>query len=400
MLKSVIFSGMNYRDISIIVVGSGLSGSTFVAAIAPWVREVIWLDRESSQTAATVSDQRPLSLSYTTVVLLQNLGLWDSLSPYSGPIKQVHVSEQGRLGSLLLSAVDMDVAALGYVVPYVELEKIVFDAATARKNVRRIYITEIDSIDEQEGVAIHVATTAGSETIHADYLVAADGLHSRCRELLHIKTRKKDHHDRALTAMITLKKPHDCCAYERFTKRGVLALLPMWDRYQYRLVWTLDRDEVNASTHEDVLAAVETTFGTRIGAITGLELMGSYPLSTTIALQQATQRCVLLGDSAHRIYPIAAQGYNLTARDCAALVDCIVQSQELSVYAKQRQRDQCFIAGFTQGLEWIFGLQLPLLDHLRSTALLKLDMLTFTKQALLQNLLGRHGQQAELLCEA
>lgn len=388
---------MNYADISIAVVGSGLAGSTFIAAIAAHVRDVILLDRVMPEMQ---HDQRPISLSYSTVTLLKNLGLWDKLSEQAGLIEQVHVSEQGRLGSLRLAAADMQFDALGYVIPFAKLQTVIYQRALEQRNVHQLIVNDIVAIDEAENVSLTVMTESGEQQVQADYLIAADGMHSRCRELLDITAKETDHNDTALTAILTIEQPHQGIAYERFTKRGTMALLPMWDRHQYRLVWTLSSEQVQALTSDELMTAVMDVFGSRIGVINGLKMTGGYPLKTILAKQQVTQRCVLLGDSAHRIYPLSAQGYNLTARDCAALVDCLLTTCELDEYAAQRKRDQRVITGFTQGLEWVFGLQLPLFDHLRATALFKTDMLPPLKRKLVNELLGRHGRMAELLCEA
>lgn len=392
-------SVMKYADISIAVVGSGLAGSTFIAAIAAYVREVILLERCIPEAMTQLHDQRPISLSYSTYVMLQNLGLWDQLSVQAGLIEQVHVSEQGRLGSLQLTAADAKLDALGYVIPFGRLQEIIYRQALSHANVRHIIMTDVIAINEADSVEITLMTTEGEQIIYADYLVAADGMHSPCRELLNISIKKTDHHDNALTAILTLQQPHDGIAYERFTKQAVFALLPMWDRYQYRLVCTLDSEQSSLISDDNLLRMATECFASRIGPILSLVQAGCYPLKTIIAKQQTTQRCVLLGDSAHRIYPLSAQGYNLTVRDCAVLVDCLTHSCSLDDYARARKTDQQFIVNFTQGLEWLFGLQFPLLNHLRSTALFKIDMLLPLKRKLIQQLLGRQGHLAELLCE-
>jgi 2-octaprenyl-6-methoxyphenol hydroxylase len=383
----------------IIVIGSGLAGATFIAAMASGMAKITLLERCLPDALTGKKDERPISLSYSSVILLKNLGLWDSLKPFAGAIQSVHVSEQDRFGSLTLNARDAKLDALGYVVPFYLLQETIYQYAMSCNNVTCISVNDIIAISEGDQVSVTFATERGEQTLQADKLVAADGMHSRCRELLHIGIKETAHNDVALAAIVQLARAHNDTAYERFTKQGVMALLPMWDKHQYRLVWTIDKALGESLTDAQLTAAVEHAFSSRIGAVASMQRMGHYPLSTLIAKQQVTEHCVLLGDSAHRIYPLAAQGYNLTVRDCATLVDVFVENKPLADYVTLRAKDQKFINCFTQSLEWVFGLQLPLLDHLRSTALLKMDLLTPVKNQLIQSILGRNSRQPALLCE-
>ena len=380
----------------IIVVGSGLVGATFIAAAKHLNCRITLLERAPVNQA---HDERPISLSYPTIILLQNLGLWSLLVKHATPILQVHVSEQGRLGSLLLKASDSQHDALGYVIPYHLLEKTLYDHAAQRDCVERIEVTDIVAIQESTQNAITFATQAGEQTLAADYVIAADGVNSRCRQLLNIHATETGHGDSAVTALITCQQSHDGTAYERFTKQGVLALLPMWDQHQYRLVWTVNKDYFASLTEQAIIDKIKTAFETRIGTITAFELKDSYPLKTVLAQLQATQHTVLLGDSAHRIYPLAAQGYNLAVRDIAVLIDVLQDQKPLADYVTQRKADQQFTTQFTAGLECIFGLQVPLFNHVRAMGLFSADLLPFVKKRLIRQISGQVGRQPRLLCK-
>ena len=380
----------------IIVVGSGLVGATFIAAAQRLQCRITLLDRAP---IAQTSDQRPISLSYPTIILLKNLGLWSSLAKHATPISQVHVSEQGRLGSLLLKASDSKHDALGYVMPYHLLEQTLSDHIAQLDFVERIAVTDIVAIQESTHNIITFATTAGEHTLTADYLIAADGVNSRCRQLLNIHTTETVHGDIAVTGLLTCQQPHHGTAYERFTRHGVLALLPMWGHNHYRFVWTVNHDYFKSVTEQDILSMIEAAFQTRMGAVTSLALQEQYPLKTVLAERQVTAHTVLLGDSAHRIYPLAAQGYNLAVRDIAVVIDVLQDHQSLADYAAQRKADQQFTTTFTAGLETLFGLQVPLFNHVRALGLFSADLLPFVRRRLIRQISGQVGRQPRLLCE-
>ena len=53
----------------------------------------------------------------------------------------------------------------------------------------------------------------------------------------------------------------------------------------------------------------------------------SIPLNATHATQYFKNRCVLVGDSAHRIHPLAGQGANLGFQDVKALVQALCKAR-------------------------------------------------------------------------
>ncbi len=381
----------------IVVVGSGLAGATFVAAMADQPVRITILERQLPDMLVGEQDERPISLSYSTVTALKNLRLWPALQEYACPIKTVQVSEQGRLGSLELNAADAGLSALGYVVPFFRLYKQLYAQLSENAQVKVKTIHDINAINETpEHVSLTIKDHKGLHQLEADLLVAADGSNSRCRGLLNIKAKKTTHHDSAFTAILNLDGHHQYKAFERFTSRGTLALLPMWDVQQYRLVWTVDNDYFKTLSDEGIIKIIENSFRGKIGNIKNFKRLGQYPLQTILAERQTTQRAVLLGDSAHRIYPLAAQGYNLTMRDIGLLVEC---HADLVSYANIRKKDQRFTARFTQNLELLFGLNLPLLDHVRATGLFMLDLLPPMKRHLIRKFLGQTGRQPQLLCQ-
>lgn len=382
-------------DRHLIVVGSGLVGATFISSAARLGCRITLLDKAP---LVSVPDERPISLSYATVTLLKNLGLWHLLEKQASSIRQVHVSEQGRLGSLLLKASDVQHNALGYVIPYHLLEKTVCDQVKQSDFVNHIVVDDIINIEESTQVTVTFSSKQGNKTLVADRLIAADGANSRCRQLLGIKTTETSHGDIAVTALLTCQQAHDGTAYERFTRHGALALLPMWNPHHYRLVWTVDQNYFLSLSEQDILTVIKMAFQTRIGPIISYESQGNYPLKTVMAHQQVTQQTVLLGDSAHRIYPLAAQGYNLAVRDSAMLVDVLYDKKPLADYIARRGPDQQFTTKFTQGLEFIFGLQVPLFDHVRAMGLLAADLLPCVRQQLIYQILGQTGRQPSLLC--
>lgn len=384
----------------VIVVGTGLVGSTLLCALRDTKLKIAVLDKAPATPASvTPSDQRPLSLARASQVYLAQLGVWSALSDMAGPIDQVHISEAGHFGQCTFTAADFSGEKPGVVVPAGALQSALFARALDNPACHTFQSQAITGITQQDdSITLCYRDSESTHSLQGKLLIAADGLQSPCRHILGIATSKQDHRDVALTAILSLAVPHEAVAYERFTKQGVMAILPMWDVKQLRLVWTLDAEKASALDAAAVLAAVTAAFGGRLSALTDCQLTGTYPLSTVIAKTQTQGRAVLLGDSAHRLYPLAAQGYNLSLRDVRVLSrllhkalrhgDDIGGEALLQRYVSQRASAQSAVLRVTQSLECVFGLQLPFLGLCRGVGLLATDAIAPLKQSIIQAIGG------------
>ena len=127
-----------------------------------------------------------------------------------------------------------------------------------------------------------------------------------------------------------------------------------------------------------------------------------FPLKTVIAEKQITQSAVLLGNAAHTIYPVAAQGFNLGLHDAALLSDVLMEAKknigDLSVlknYEAQVSTHQQAIFCITNQLTYVF--ELPLIGGLRGLGLFTTDLITPLKNKLAKHTMGIAGKLPRLL---
>ena len=157
--------------------------------------------------------------------------------------------------------------------------------------------------------------------------MAADGANSAVRDMMGITAQKSHYGQRAVIGNLLPEKDIDNMAYERFTKQGPLAMLPVADG-RAGFVWTVseqDADRVMALDDDAFLAELQHEFGYRLGEFSRVGKRASYPLVLSRALRLTSTRSVLIGNSAHGLHPVSAQGFNLGMRDVAAIVDCIAE---------------------------------------------------------------------------
>src|SRR5690606_15371500 len=170
----------------------------------------------------------------------------------------------------------------------------------------------------------HMQTAAG-DSLSAGVTVVADGAASPLRRALGIGVDAKRYGQRAIIANLRLSRPHGGVAYERFTRAGPLALLPLGSGAgadRMALVWTLPEEraaEGLALSERECLRRLQRELGYRAGRLLQLGRRDSYPLQMQTAREQVRSQLVLLGNAAHSLHPVAGQGFNLTLRDAAGL---------------------------------------------------------------------------------
>ncbi|MBT8506534.1 2-octaprenyl-6-methoxyphenyl hydroxylase [Coxiella-like endosymbiont of Rhipicephalus sanguineus] len=353
---------------------------------------------------------RPITLSYASYQILQTLGVWEDLAAESCPISTVQVSDQGALGTLRFRSSELRVPALGYVVPFYKLQHVLYQRAASQKNVEIIPITKILAIHCGGVASVNCLAVEGEKDLQTNLLVAADGTQSTARRLLNIPTEEKNENEVALIASMELAKPHNQTAYERFTPQGTLAILPLFNQSQCCLVWSLSKqlaEKVSEWSDEEFQSKVQKIFKNRLGEIKSLKRGKQFPLQLLIAKEQIRPGFVLLGNAAHTLYPIAAQGFNLGLRDVAALSELVVSAYQkhkllgeinlLQEYIKWRKEDQDRIIGLTRNISQWFGLQLPLVNRVRGLGLLATELLPPIKNQLAKRLLGLAGRLPKLV---
>lgn len=379
------------RDV--VVIGAGPVGATLSLALADGDLDVVALDARA--TGAAARGDRSLALSHGSRLIFERLGVWGAVAATPAavtPIQAVDVSQLGGFGQVRLEAAEHHLPALGYIVGYRALQA-ALDAELARRGAGLRYDCAATRIAATPGYVSIDARQAGEPIELSARLVAlADG----GGELLPEGARRRHDYDQvALIGKLALREPHRGVAFERFTPEGPLALLPENDRYG--LVWTTTPERAAALLalpESEFLAALEERIGTGAvrdaipGGFAGIDERRSFPLRLEYALRVVRERCVLVGNAAQALHPIAGQGLNLGLRDAYELAqelldtprDAIGSRDALAAYARRRQLDRLSGIAFTHGLLGLFGNALPILSWPRGLALTMLDCLPVLKR--------------------
>ena len=366
-------------DYDCAIIGAGMVGASAAVALARRGLAVALLERRAAPSSqAIAADVRALVLSAASVEILSAAGLWTALALQAEAITDIHVHERGQFGAVRLNARSAGLAALGWACPADGLLASVQSAAEhcagvsahwgAHYTGHRVADDEVRITFEQDG-------TQGS--LPARLLSAADGADSAVRDTAGIALDVHDYAQDAIVANLVVSRPQAHTAFERFTMRGPLALIPRGGA-RYVAVQCLDRDGAESAvalSDSDYLTLLERRFGLRLGRLSQLGARHRHRLIRREAARLTAPRLALAGNAARTVHPNAAQGLNLGLRDVAALVALLGPGVDggsgavLARYAASRADDQSRTVGFTDALAQGFISRSPLVACARRAAL-------------------------------
>ncbi|MDH3305112.1 MAG: 2-octaprenyl-6-methoxyphenyl hydroxylase [Gammaproteobacteria bacterium] len=403
------------RDIhyDIVIAGGGMVGTSLALALAPLGLSIAVVEAVARQAGAQPSfDDRSTALSRSTQRMFMAMGLWGEVVAASTPITSIHVSDKGRFGFSHVDAEEQGVEALGYVVINRVLGSVLDAAMSDLDGVDLVCparIVDAELSPEQAGVVIEYGN-GKRQTLHCKLLVAADGANSAVREMMGISVRKRHYGQRAVIGNVLPEHKLHNRAYERFTARGPLAILPVADD-RAGFIWAVPEDDaerVLALDDDTFLSELQAEFGYRLGTFSQVGKRASYPLTLSRAVRLTSTRSVLIGNAAHGLHPVAAQGFNLGMRDVAALCDCIADSRADSIevdpgdeellerYARWRRSDQNKLVRFTDSLVRLFGSSRRPFRALRNLGMLGFDLIPGVRSVFAKHTMGLAGNLPRL----
>ncbi len=344
-------------DYDVLIVGGGPVGAALALALRDSALNVAVVEARAPETAA--ADPRPIALSHGSRLILERLGVWDALAPVT-PIARIHVSQRGGFGRVELDAGEAGLPALGYVLDYTRLARILAGGLGAGRCDYLTGATVTGLASGQDGTRAQLERGKGPEYVAARLVAVADG--GALTAITQVRTR--DYRQAAVTARVKSRVPHRNVAYERFTPTGPLALLP--DGKMLAVVWTTTPEhaqELCALPDAGFLQQLEHAFGSRLGGFAATGARAMFPLALKVASRIAVPRVAALGNAAQTLHPVAGQGLNLGLRDAWELAELVRGcsreevggSALLRAYAARRRLDRGGGVWFTDTLVRFFS---------------------------------------------
>jgi 2-octaprenyl-6-methoxyphenol hydroxylase len=308
------------------VIGAGPAGLTAALALCALGVEVAIAAPAYDPTRAD-ADRRTTALLPGSIELLKNLGVWKDCEDQSAALEGVRIVDDGgglvRAPEVLFKAQELGLASFGANVPNAVLNTALYARACATAGLRWLPTSAVVKVAPgRELVTIELAEGGA---IKAALVVAADGRASIARTAAAIATRSWSYAQTAIAATFHHSRPHAGVTTELHRRAGPLTTVPLPEDAS-SLVWV---EEPALAAHlaalDDAafLAALAPRLQGLLGSLRDIGPRAAHSLSGLSALRMGQNRVALVGEAAHVIPPIGAQGLNLGLRDAAALAECV-----------------------------------------------------------------------------
>ncbi len=276
-------------------------------------------------------DPRTTALMQPSMQMLKFIGVWnDELKAVCAPLKQLHlIDDTGNLVTapkIQFSSTEMNLEEFGWNVPLARL------VPALRARAEALGVTFIASISVSAHADEHkiIVQTEAGENYEAKILLAADGADSALRKSLGIGTENWSFDQSALATSFSHSASHQSVSTEYHKLAGPFTTVPLPGN-RSSLVWMDRPARIEALLQmSDAELAIEIQLETKgsLGRISDIGTRKAFPMRGQRATTFASQRCMVVGEAAHVLPPIGAQGLNLSLRDAAQAVDLIIGAED------------------------------------------------------------------------
>jgi 2-octaprenyl-6-methoxyphenol hydroxylase len=338
---------------AIAVVGGGPAGLAAALALARLGAAVTLLDAGRARPPTRTAAIFPPSMA-----LLRELGVWPALAARGRPLRGMRIvscaDDETVLDEVLFEPKEIGEPILATNLADADIVAVLDEAARAAGVRRRT--GEVVALERDiAGVTLRLADDL--EPWRGALVVGADGRNSTVRRLAAIPVDRRRYAQAALVSRFRHAGRHHGISIEIHRPGGPFTTVPL-EEHVSNLVWVEHRPTV------DALTAAPARFAAEVGRLAGRWLgeVGevvpavAYPLESLQARRLAAPRVVLMGEAAHAMSPIGAQGLNTSFADVKALAEALAPAlargldpgrpETLLGYERARRTDQTLRSGF------------------------------------------------------
>ncbi|WP_316236506.1 UbiH/UbiF family hydroxylase [Bradyrhizobium sp. SZCCHNR1015] len=305
----------------VIVVGGGPAGLATAIALSQTGARTALVARQ-----APYADNRTTALLGGSVDFLDEIGVWSACRDRAAGLKAMRlVDDTGRLiraPEVRFVADEIGLEMFGYNIANAVLVEALEQRAGEIDGLVRIAEDAESVRSDADAVTV---TSASGRVLTARLVVGADGRHSPCREAAGIGVSRRTLQQSALTFNITHARPHFNVSTEFHTPQGPCVFVPLpGDRCS--VVWVAapkEADRLFALDDDALSAAAERQSHSIFGRVRVEPGRHVFPLAIERPLSYAQNRIALVGEAAHVVPPIGAQGLNLGLRDGIDIADVV-----------------------------------------------------------------------------
>lgn len=374
------------------VVGAGPAGLSAAIALAREGFATVLVGAPSPS-----DDGRTVALLDGSVRFLAAIGAWDAIAADAAPLAVMRIIDDTgslfRAPPLIFHAAEIGLDAFGFNVENVRLVTALTATAEATEGLTVISDTVADIA---VGSAAAILGLGGGGRLSTSLVVGADGRASLVRRAAGIPAHTWSYPQAALTTILEHERPHHDTSSEFHTRAGPFTLVPLPGR-RSSLVWVCapaEADRLVGFDDAELASAVERRGQAILGSMHIAGPRGRVPMTGLSARSFTAPRTALVGEAAHVLPPIGAQGLNLGLRDAAALRDALVGARRgsrdagsaagLAAYERGRAFDAGLRTAVVDGLNRALLADIAPVDFLRGAGMVTLGLIGPLRRAVMR----------------
>ncbi|MEY4480328.1 MAG: hypothetical protein RLZZ267_1006 [Bacillota bacterium] len=312
----------------VLISGGGVGGLMLALKLAQKNIQVIILEKE---TAPAIKYKGEL-VQPRSLVILQSLGLLDEVMRHAQRLNTTSIVETWGSNKRAKIAFHYDridhPLNFALMINHEVFKSILLHALKQYACITYMKPCKFLSLKGWDGQSFHKATAHNLETdtlfeIEADYIIGAEGRHSPIRRGLEIGLKDYEYNHYFLT--VSFNAPPTLLDSEMIVKgHRFLGLFPL-SKQRVRTALLIKPDEYKTmkrdglQTFYDLYLQMDPTLDGYVQQIKSWkEIQLMIPVRHN-AEQYVYANCVLIGDAAHSVHPMAGEGMNLALQDADAL---------------------------------------------------------------------------------
>ena len=318
-------------ETDVFIAGAGLAGSIAALSYSKAGRNVIVADPFTYSDNAQV-DYRTTAYLQPSKLFLKRLGIWEAIEDSAMPLEVMKIIDSSSIknGDKIKTQKEFKSAEIsdlpfGWNVKKSVMRAALKDLIDSQSNCELITASGAIDLVSRDSAA-YVKLSSGN-TVKAKLVIAADGRNSILREKAGISIKTHRFGQKALAFAVTHSIPHKNISTEIHNSGGPFTLVPLPDnegKPSSAIVW-MENGEKAQNLMEMETKTFESNMTFRSCNILGpLQLASKrtlWPIISQIADRLYSQRLALIGETAHVVPPIGAQGLNMSLADIKVLSD-------------------------------------------------------------------------------
>lgn len=299
--------------VALAVIGTGLSGLMQAWALIQHGFPVTLI---GPVPADTQDDERTTAILMPGIRFMQDMAIWDDIAPSATALVMMELIDDSVHS--VFRAPEIREEAFGYNVHNAALKNALVSRLQDNPDVTWHDMTASTLQQSEKQWTI---TLQDGSTIDAEFVIGAEGRQSPTRQAAGIEIEEKHIDQTALVTILDIEKPHNNTSVEWYFHGGPLTLVPM-NGNRLAVVWCNDTKTQQArmrKSHDQLEQELYKLTNGRFGDVFVTAPLQAWPVKPMRAKTLIARNCALIGEAAHILPPIGAQGFNISLHDIMTL---------------------------------------------------------------------------------